>query len=196
MKNLRSLVLTSVLASSTSLFGGVVLYTTTLSGANEVPPNVSTGTGSASFLVDDVANTITINISFSGLSTPDAAAHIHCCVAPGGNAGVATEIPSFAGFPLGVTSGSFINQVFSLNDSTFYNPAFIANNSGSVAIAEAVLLAGMAAGDTYFNIHTTSSPGGEIRGFIQVATPEPGTFLLAGAALAALALVRRRRTFR
>jgi hypothetical protein len=99
-------------------------------------------------------------------------------------------MPSFPGFPLGVTSGNFNNQLFSLTNVAFYNPAFVTANGGTAASAEAALLAGMAAGQTYFNIHTTNNPGGEIRGQL-AATPEPATFVLAWLALAGLAIGRR-----
>ena len=161
-----------------------------LSGANESPVTASSGTGFASFTVDTVALTITENISFSGLTAADTAAHIHCCVAQGGNTGVATAVPALPGFPLGVTSGTFTNQVFSLLDPTFYNPAFITANGGTVSSAEPVFLAGLLAGNTYFNIHTSTFPGGEIRAFL-VPTPEPGTFLLGVLAACGLALKRR-----
>lgn len=59
-----------------------------------------------------------------------------------------------------------------------------------MAGAETALLAGLAANQTYLNIHTTNNPGGEIRGFL--AAPEPGTFLLAGVVLAGF-LIRRRK---
>jgi MYXO-CTERM domain-containing protein len=63
-----------------------------------------------------------------------------------------------------------------------------------VANAETALLNGIAAGEAYLNVHSSVFPGGEIRGYLQ-PTPEPATFLMAGAALAALAWRRRRRSF-
>jgi hypothetical protein len=182
--------LTAALCLAPAAQATILVFAAPLSGANENPPKVSPGIGFATMTVDDVANTININVSFSGLTTPDTAAHIHCCVAPGGNAGVATVMPSFPGFPLGVTSGS-IDALFSLLDPTFYNPAFVAANGGTASSAEAALLAGMTGGQTYFNIHTTSNTGGEIRGFL-LETPEPCTFVLAGLALAGLTLRRMR----
>ena len=136
--------------------------------------------------------TMLIDLSFTGLLTPNTASHIHCCttVPLTGTAGVATITPTFTGFPSGVTSGSYFHT-FLLNDAQTYNPAFI-TAQGSLANAEAALVASLAAGTTYLNIHTSGLPGGEIRGFL-VPAPEPSTFLLAGAALASLALRRRRR---
>jgi hypothetical protein len=104
---------------------------------------------------------------------------------------VATAVPVLPGFPQGVTSGSFINQVFSLLDPTFYNPAFITNNGGSVSTAEPVFLAGLLNNQTYFNIHTAANPGGEVRAFL-VQTPEPPTFVLAILSLLVLGTVRYR----
>ena len=131
-----------------------------------------------------------VNVTFSGLTSGNTAAHIHCCVAQGGNAGVATTTPTFTGFPGGTTSGTYLH-VFDLTDASSWNPAFITSNGGTTAGAEAALLAGLANNQTYLNIHTTNFGGGEIRGFL-VAAPEPGTFLLAGAVLAGF-LIRRRK---
>jgi hypothetical protein len=55
-----------------------------LSGASETPPTGSPGTGLATIVLDPVAQTLQVNATFSGLTTPDTAAHIHCCqIAPG-----------------------------------------------------------------------------------------------------------------
>ena len=80
-----------------------------LSGAAEAPPNGSLGTGTTTVTIDTVAHTLEISADFADLTGLTTAAHIHCCTAvPGaGLAGVATETPSFASFPLGVQAGSF-----------------------------------------------------------------------------------------
>ena len=46
-----------------------------LSGANENPANASPGTGLATIVLDPVAQTLQVNATFSGLTTPDTAAH-------------------------------------------------------------------------------------------------------------------------
>ena len=131
-----------------------------------------------------------VNVNFSGLNSGVTASHIHCCITmPGGNAGVATITPTFTGFPSGVTAGSY-DHIFDLTSAATYNPSFV-TAQGSLANAEAALLAGLANNQTYLNIHTMTSPGGEVRGFL-VQTPEPATLLLSGLTLAALGLVRRR----
>jgi hypothetical protein len=188
MKYLKLLIAVPLLAGTAQ--ATIVTYTAALNAANEVPPTISAGTGFATITVDSLLNTININVSFSGLTSIDTAAHIHCCVPPGGNTGVATVMPSFPGFPLGVTSGS-MNMLFDLTSAAFYNPAYIGANGGTTATAEAALLAGMGAGQAYFNIHTNNNMGGEIRGFL--VAPEPGTLVLAGLTLAGLLLRRRRR---
>ncbi|MBI3368728.1 MAG: CHRD domain-containing protein [Burkholderiales bacterium] len=167
-----------------------VVFITDLSGAAESPPNPSLGTGTARIIFDIDAHTMLVDVSFSGLSGTTTASHIHCCTAtPGlGTAGVATVTPTFTGFPSGVTAGTYSHLFDTLLAST-YNPAFIAAHAGSISNSEAALYAGMLAGESYLNVHSTFRPGGEIRGFL--ALPEPATLALIG--LPMLALWRRAR---
>jgi hypothetical protein len=58
-------------------------FSATYSGANEVPPNVSAGTGTIVGTYDDVTNMIFYKIEFSGLTTAATAAHFHAPGAPG-----------------------------------------------------------------------------------------------------------------
>jgi hypothetical protein len=61
-----------------------------------------------------------------------------------------------------VTQGTYLSQLFSLEDPTFFNPAFV-TLQGGLEQAEAALIAVIENGQTYFNIHTSANPGGEIR---------------------------------
>jgi hypothetical protein len=169
-----------------------LVFTTTMTGAQEVPPTGSPGIGSALVTIDTVTNLMTVNVSFAGLVSPTTIAHIHCCAGPGGIAIPATTVPSFPGFPVGVTTGTYL-QTFDLTVASTYNPAFIAANGGTVAGAQAAFIAGLLNGQAYFNIHTVQFPGGEIRGQLQ-AVPEPATLLSLTTGLAGVVgAVRKRR---
>jgi hypothetical protein len=184
----------AVLVLGQAAYGDIRTYSGALLGGSEDPANASTGTGEATVIINTVLQTMEVHVTFSGLVGITTASLIHCCTASPdtGNAGVATEIPAFPGFPLGGTSGSY-DMTLDLTSSSFYNPSFV-TAEGSVATAEAALVAGIAAGDAYLNIHTTVYPGGEIRGFLEPASvPEPATLLLTGAWLAGIAILRRRR---
>jgi hypothetical protein len=110
-----------------------VTYKGTLSGAAEVPPVTSKGTGSAVVTVDPATKAISWTVTYSGLSGPATAAHIHCGAAAGANAGVAVK---------------------------FDNPASPITGAGSLTDAQ---LADMQAGKCYVNVHTDANKGGEIR---------------------------------
>jgi hypothetical protein len=169
-------------------------FTALLSGANEVPAIVSPGTGLATVILDAAAQTLQINVTFSGLTSNTVAAHIHCCAPLGTNAGVATTVPAFPGFPIqpsGVTSGTYISQVFDLTQPLIYNPAFVTLRGG-LAQAEAALIAGIIGGQTYLNIHTVNFPGGEIRGQL-TATPLPAALPLFAAGLGLVMFLARRK---
>jgi len=172
----------------------VFQFTATLDGPSEAPSNASPGIGTATFSYDSVLHTFDISANFSGLTGTTTAAHIHGATAsPGaGTAGVATQTPTFTGFPLGVTSGTY-THTFDLTLTSSFNASFVTANGGTAASAETALINAITAGRAYLNIHTTAFGGGEIRGFL-TPVPEPGeTCVAVGAVLAGFAAFRRYR---
>lgn len=147
--------------------GAIITYNVVLSGAQSVPANVTTAFGNATVTVDDVLNSVSVVLNFSGLTGGNAgAAHIHCCSLTTATAPVV--IP-FTGFP-SATSGNYSN--------TFTGVSLTNIN-------------GIKAGLAYINIHDATFPAGEIRG--NIVTPEPATLSLMGLGLLALIGARAKR---
>jgi len=167
-------------------------YRATLTGTAEIPSNASPATGNALITVDFDTLMMDVQISFAGLIGTTTASHIHCCTATPGsaNVGVATTLPTFTGFPSGVTSGNY-DHVFDMSLASSYNPAFV-TAQGSVSNAFNALVAGMETGNAYLNIHTTQFPGGEIRGLV-TQVPEPETYALMLVGLLAVGAAARTR---
>ena len=164
----KTLLLLIVFIGASNVSNGQT-YWVSLSGPAEAPPNNSPGTGKALITIDASANTMRVQATFSGLLAGVTACHIHAptVVAGTGTAGVATTLPTFAGFPAGVTFGTY-DQTFNMLLSTSYNPSYVTNNGGTTASAFAALRAAISAGKAYLNIHSTMFPAGEIRGFLNL----------------------------
>jgi len=167
-------------------------YGATLTGGAEIPSNASPGSGTALVTVDFDLLTMRVEASFSGLLSNTTASHIHCCGT--GNLVVATTLPTFTDFPLGVTAATY-DHTFNMALASSYNPAFV-TAQGGLGNAFNALVAGMESGNAYLNVHTTQFPGGEIRGLLTLVTPvpEPATDALMLGGLAALGVFARRRS--
>lgn len=168
-----------------------VFYWANLSGPAEAPPNNSGGIGYSFVTIDLDLATMRVQCAFSGLTGNTTASHIHGPTANPfqGTAGVMTTTPTFAGFPLGVTSGTY-DITLDLTQASTYNPAFVSASGGTISQAMNRMLLAISEGRAYHNIHTSAFPGGEIRGFL-VEVPAPGAAGLL--AMAGLAAARRRR---
>ncbi len=141
-------VLSLMLLSQARSYALVYPISVTLSGAAEVPPNASPGTGSCTGTYDDATMTLSVSITFSGLLGNSTAAHFHAPATATQNAGVKIGL---VGFPVGVTSGSYSNSY-----------VLTAQQQGWLL------------GDSvYLNIHTNLFPGGELRAQIVPDAPLP-----------------------
>jgi hypothetical protein len=162
----------SICVCALALTAGVVsaqtfTFEAFLSGLGENPPNASPATGFGTVIYDAGLTNITVDENWSGLTAPATASHIH------GPAGVGTNAPVL--FPLSgvpaATAGAIPEQTFSIT---------------------AAQVADLFAGNLYMNVHTSTFPGGEIRGQL-ILVPEPSTALLVAFGLVGLGLKIRRR---
>lgn len=170
----------------------ITTYNVILNGPSESPANSSPGTGTGTVSIDDLLNTMALNVTFSGLLGTVTNSHIHAAtaVALAGTAGVATQTSTFSGFPSGVTTGSYSNS-FDMSLSSSYNPSYITANGGTPLSAFAALKSAADNGKAYWNIHSSAFGGGEIRGLF-AEVPEPASAALLGFGCCTLGLTRRR----
>ncbi|MSQ09745.1 MAG: CHRD domain-containing protein [Dehalococcoidia bacterium] len=115
--------------NATPVQAAPVVYTAIL-GNVENPPTGSGGAGKARVTIDIVAHKLRVEAQFTGLTGNTSAAHIHAPAIPPANVGVATQTPSFSGFPLGVTAGA-MDQTFDTTLASSFSAAFLAANGGT-----------------------------------------------------------------
>jgi hypothetical protein len=115
----------------------------TMSSANEVPVNASTGTGTTTGSYNATTNTLTYSVSWSGLTGTATVGHFHSPAVAGANAS-----------PL-----VYFNLINSGNSGTA---------TGSIKLTDAQE-ADLLAGKFYSNIHTAANTGGEIRGQVSAS---------------------------
>jgi hypothetical protein len=164
----RALLLTALsLAPAATAWSHHFRYTAYLTGPAESPANASPALGHVVITIDFDENAMQIETEFEGLLGAVTEAHIHApTTAVGvGVANPATQLPSFADFPDGVTSGTYENE-FDLAFASTYNPAFITSSGGTISTAYNGLADALNNGKAYFDIHTSAFPNGEIRGFL------------------------------
>lgn len=134
-----------------------ITYTANLTGAQEQPPNSSTGTGTWTGTLDE-NNVLTYTLSFTGLGSNSILAHIHGPAATAVNADVIVDFNVAASgrlITLGAPSGS---------------------GSGTVTLTAATALTATVTGDSlrkllnsgnaYVNVHSSLIGSGELRGQI------------------------------
>lgn len=176
----------ALLLASTA--ANAITYSATFSSAAENnPANSSAATGFGTLRT--IGTSIFVDITYSGLGSGLSDAHIHCCNAPTGNAGVAIGL---GGLPIGSTSGT-ITRLIDLSQTGVFRPAFITASGGSIELARNRLFTQLDLGRVYFNLHTTGFPGGEIRGNLN-AVPEPATWAMFVVGFGLVGGVVRRRT--
>jgi hypothetical protein len=148
MMNTRSVFLrtAAVAALSLALAGcgmmgrssGADTFGATLTGAEEVPPVTTSATGSMEGTYNRSTNMLSYRVTYSGLSGPATAGHIHGPAGPGQNAPPVVPFANSGTSPI----------------------------TGEVRLTPEQFTQ-LSSGQWYVNIHTARNPGGEIRGQVR-----------------------------
>ena len=131
-----------------------IQFSADLKGSNQVPPSQTAGTGTVTARYESVSKKLSWNGSYSGLSAPPTAAHIHGPAAAGTNARLVFWISD---------NIEQCSQGECRSKSETKAPPLVSPFEGSATLTEAQA-ADLIAGRYYVNIHTDAYPRGEIRG--------------------------------
>ncbi|HET6602706.1 MAG TPA: CHRD domain-containing protein [Xanthomonadaceae bacterium] len=113
-----------------------------LDGGEEVPPNASLATGFAVLTLEQGATNIRISYRYEGIASGVTGGHIHGPAAAGANAGILFNLA-----PPADTAAQVLDLSFPI---------------------DAAQLQDLRDGLWYVNLHSTSFPGGEIRGQLDI----------------------------
>lgn len=133
---MAALICAAAFALASPSLADTVTLKASLSGANEVPPNDSKGTGAVTATYNTATKKLSWKGQYSDLSGPATAAHFHAG-APGKNGGVV--VPIFAG---------------KTAKSPFEGTKTLTSDQANA----------MLSGGWYVNVHTAAHQAGEIRG--------------------------------
>ncbi|MEA2551939.1 MAG: hypothetical protein QOJ65_115 [Fimbriimonadaceae bacterium] len=172
MRKLIALACLAGLAASAAADLGI--YSATLTGAEEVPPVVTSASAASSFSFDTVTGILRGSISANGFSSEVFGARIHTG-AFGSNGPITIDL----GAPTAIGSGFIWDMNFEFH-----------GNIGPDSLSNDELKALLDSGGMYINIFTLAKETGEIRGQIH-PVPEPASLVTLG--WGGLLLARRRK---
>ena len=119
----------------TNAHAETVKFHAVMNGATEVPPKTTEGKGEVTATLDTATKMLTYDVTYSGLTGPAMAGHLHGPADPGANAPVSVPFAAPLTSPIHGTATLTDAQVTQLED-----------------------------GKMYANVHTATNPAGEIRG--------------------------------
>jgi hypothetical protein len=176
MRKFGAAVLFAVLAAAPGhAQKGVSVFTATLAGENEVPLVSSPATGTFRAEIDEAAEVVRYDLSFSGFTTAVRQAHIHIAQPFASGAimvwlcettlnpappAVAADVPT-----CDTTTDS--NGIISGSASGEIRRADVGTGSAAQGVGTSEweeFIAAIRSGNAYANVHSTQSQGGEIRG--------------------------------
>lgn len=165
-------------SAQTAIFGLTGQAGSGLLPGNEVPSASSTAFGDAvGITFDSATNQLALNVAwgsgngFSDLTGNATAMHIHGPADINSNGGVLYNLGSLPGFDNSASNGGFLGTITlsTIDVQTLFD------------------------GEMYLNIHTDANPGGELRGNIVSAIPEPSSLAILGIMGSVVGFRRRRR---